>query len=171
MQPYPPFCEWQCWQMCAYCSLLWFQITFWQLQLDRHRLKMSKVAERWAMCFVSLFSLAIDLFIEPLNGLTRRGIKNSDDLEVWLSPDIAFSGHQHWKCQILDGTQNVHLSIPTLKREEVHSESSLSLCPNAGSIPPVSLYLFLFQFKVFDPKRISFLLFSLVFLLLFSICS
>uniref|UniRef100_A0A674PAW1 Regulator of G protein signaling 7 n=1 Tax=Takifugu rubripes TaxID=31033 RepID=A0A674PAW1_TAKRU len=27
------------------CSSLWFQITFWQLQLDRHRLKMSKVAE------------------------------------------------------------------------------------------------------------------------------
>lgn len=32
--------------MYANCSLLWFQITFWQLQLDRHRLKMSKVAER-----------------------------------------------------------------------------------------------------------------------------
>lgn len=47
-------------------SLLWFQITFWQLQLDRHRLKMSKVAERWAMLLVSVFSYAIDLFIEPL---------------------------------------------------------------------------------------------------------
>lgn len=48
------------------CSWLWFQITFWQLQLDRHRLKMSKVAERWAMLLVSVFSYAIDLFIEPL---------------------------------------------------------------------------------------------------------
>lgn len=75
----------------ANCSLLWFQITFWQLQLDRHRLKMSKVAERWAMFFVSLFSLAIDLFVEPLNELTWHESKSSDDLEEWLALDTAFS--------------------------------------------------------------------------------
>lgn len=34
------------------------------------------------MLFVPLFSLAIDLFIEPLTGLTRRGIKScGSDLE------------------------------------------------------------------------------------------
>uniref|UniRef100_A0A4W6EIH4 Regulator of G protein signaling 7 n=1 Tax=Lates calcarifer TaxID=8187 RepID=A0A4W6EIH4_LATCA len=43
------------------------QITFWQLQLDRHRLKMSKVAE----------SLAIDLFIEPLNDVLHFCVSSS----------------------------------------------------------------------------------------------
>lgn len=104
------------WLMCANCSLLWFQITFWQLQLDRHRLKMSKVAERWAMFFVSLFSLAIDLFIEPLNGLTRCGIKSSDDLEEWLGPDSAFSECPRWWYQIQYGTQSVDLWFPSLKK-------------------------------------------------------
>lgn len=40
--------------MCADCSPV-VQITFWQLQLDRHRLKMSKVAERWAALFFRVF--------------------------------------------------------------------------------------------------------------------
>lgn len=73
----------------ANCSLLWFQISFWQLQLDRHRLKMSKVAERWAILLGSLFSLALDLFIEPLNGQTWRWIESPDDLGEWSCPDDA----------------------------------------------------------------------------------
>ena len=135
--------------MYANCSLLWFQIAFWQLQLDRHRLKMSKVAERWAMFFVPLFSLAIDLFIEPLNGLTRcvelraPMTLRSDWARTMPSVSVSTDDTRYWM------THQVSI-CHFLRWNEVHSaKSSLSFCPNTGSVPLVRVCLY------FILKRIS----------------
>lgn len=132
--------------MYADCSLLWFQITFWQLQLDRHRLKMSKVAERWAMLFVSLFSLAIDLFIEPLNGVTRCGIKSSGDLAELLGPDNAFSERQRWRYKILDGCTKCRFVISSAEKRDAFSKE-FSILVFKHRVSPSCQALPLFQFE------------------------
>lgn len=134
--------------MYADCSLLWFQITFWQLQLDRHRLKMSKVAERWAILFVSLCSLAIDLFIEPLNGLTRCGIKSSDDLAELLGLDNAFSERQRWRHQILDGYTERRFVISSAQKRGAFSKE-ISILVSKHRVSPSCQALPLFQFEGF----------------------
>uniref|UniRef100_A0AAQ4PWA6 Regulator of G protein signaling 7 n=1 Tax=Gasterosteus aculeatus aculeatus TaxID=481459 RepID=A0AAQ4PWA6_GASAC len=58
----------------ANCFLLWFQITYWQLQLDRHRLKMSKVAES-LLAYTEQY-IEYDPFLTP-----------SDPSNPWISDD------------------------------------------------------------------------------------